>query len=128
MMEAPARASTNETKGHGKPCPCESPFRASGGGSALRGGRGTGLGDCDPLASQLLVDQLDEGLQRLRPVDRSSVDQEAGGAVEAAKKYWIRLKTVEQLISDWRDFINTQKNLIRELENLEKMNRDNHDF
>ncbi|MGD2086778.1 MAG: restriction endonuclease [Candidatus Aminicenantes bacterium] len=49
------------------------------------------------------------------------------GAVEAAKKYWIRLKTVEQLISDWWDFINTQKKLIRELENLEQMNRDNHE-
>ena len=49
------------------------------------------------------------------------------GAVEAAKKYWIRLKTVEQLISDWRDFINTQKKLSQELEKLEIMYHENND-
>jgi hypothetical protein len=49
------------------------------------------------------------------------------GAIKAADEYWIELRTIEQLISDWRDFVNTQEKLSQELENLEKMYQENHD-
>lgn len=49
------------------------------------------------------------------------------GAIKAARVYGIELRTIEQLITDWRDFINTQEKLSWELKKLEKMYRRNHD-
>jgi hypothetical protein len=49
------------------------------------------------------------------------------GAIKAARVYGIELRTIEQLISDWRDFINTHEKLSQDLENLEKLYRENRD-
>jgi hypothetical protein len=49
------------------------------------------------------------------------------GAIKTARVYGIELRTIEQLISDWRDFINIQKKLSQDLENLEKLYLENHD-